>query len=181
MAFDNSELLFFTGFINENTFSNESDFCFGSLNPDTGELDFISVDSVGSLYCVPCNTGVMLYDFATTGNARGKAWYWENGKITEIIMQNKKETELVVYISPNGKYICSFMQAESQNGKLVERYSVYDTATGAFIKSFDWTFEDVNWGNGMRGFAFWDINEDTKSIYVYHKKESKLYQFYFGE
>jgi hypothetical protein len=39
----------------------------------------------------------------------------------------------------------------------------------------------VKWGDGMRGFAFFEINENSKSVYVYHERESKLYQLYFGE
>jgi hypothetical protein len=166
---NNSEFLFFIGSVR--TTPNDEKKCLGALNLQTGEVNFQTVAFNQYPKIVPCNAGVLVY-----GGGSGSAWYWENGKITEIVLRNKNETDLDMHISANGKYICSFMQVMS-NGNLVERYSVYDAETGAFIRSFDWTFDTVNWG----GFTFLDINEETKSVYVYDSHNgSNIYQFYFG-
>jgi hypothetical protein len=168
---DNSEFLFFFGSVR--TTPNSDKKCLGAFNLKTGEVGFEFGDFSGqSPHYVPCNTGVMVY-----GGGSGSAWYWENGKITEIVLKNERENDLDMRISANGKYICSFMEVVS-NGNLIERYSVYDIATGAFLKSFDWTFEIIIDG----GFTFLDINEETKSVYVCDSNNgSNLYQFYFGE
>jgi len=62
IAFDNTDLLFFNG-----TTINGP--CVGTINPETGEADFVSCTY--SMKIVPCNNGVMLYDYIEEDFAKG--------------------------------------------------------------------------------------------------------------
>lgn len=167
ISFSNTDLLFFRGYVDDES-------CVGTINPETGEADFVS--STYSMKTVPCNNGVMLYDYL----ANDTALYWECGKIYEITLNNPNEGELGAWISADGKYLCTFLWGKAEDNSLIERYSVYDTKSGEFIKSFDWKFNKKVGEQLPKGFYFMDINEDTQSVYVENTEDGELYQFYFG-
>lgn len=172
ISFSNTDLLFFRGYIEEGS-------CVGSFNPETCETNFTSCEY--SFVSVPCNNGVMLYDENANSDGRNSTvLYWECGDFYEIPLQNPKESEVCVYISANGKYICTYLWGKAQDRSLIERYSVYDVKSGAFLKSFDWTFKRKVGENLPKGFNLYDINEETQSIYVINSEDDELYQFYFG-
>lgn len=167
ISFKNTDLLFFRG-------STGNGDCVGSIDPETGEADFISCTY--SMKTVPCNNGVMLYDYRQNDTAL----YWECGKIYEIKLCDPNEGECGAYVSANGKYICTFMWGKAEDRRLIERYSVYDTKSGEFIKSFDWTFKKKVGDHLPKGFTFLDINEETQSVYLLNTEDNEKYQFYFG-
>ena len=167
IAFDNTDLLFFCG-------TTVNGPCVGTINPETGEADFVS--GTYSMKTVPCNNGVMVYDYRENNTAL----YWECGKIYEIPINNPKEGEVDAWVSADGEYFCTFLWGKTEDARLIERYSVYDTKTGEFIKSFDWTFNKKVGEQLPKGFQFYDINEETKSLYLENTEDGELYQFYFG-
>lgn len=167
ISFPDSDLLYFNG-----------DGFVGTINPETGEVDYVvSSDFLESNLC---NNGVLAY-----GNSREKddpVIYWENGTIYEIPLNNPRETEFdELYISANGTYICTYLWGKAEDDRLIERYSVYDTKSGEFIKSFDWTFNEKVGNRLPMGFTFLHIDEKTESVYVTDLKKGEFYQFYFGE
>ncbi len=167
IAFDNTDLLFFNG-------STVNGPCVGTINPETGEAEFVS--GTYSMKTVPCNNGVMLYDYRENITAL----YWECGKIYEIPINNSNEGEVGAWVSADGEYLCTFLWGKAEDNRLIERYSVYDTKSGEFIKSFDWTFNKKVGEQLPKGFQFYNINEETKSVYVENTEDGELYQFYFG-
>ncbi len=167
IAFDNTDLLFFRG-------STINGPCVGTINPETGEAEFVS--GTYSMKTVPCNNGVMLYDYLENDTAL----YWECGNLYEITLNNPNEGETGARISANGKYLCTFMWGKTEDDRLIERYSVYDTKSGEFIKSFDWTFNKKVGEYLPKGFTFLNINEETQSVYVTNTDDVELYQFCFG-
>ena len=172
IAFDNTELLFFQGNTSESA-------CIGSINPETGEIH--QIPAKHHYVSVPCNTGVMLYDYEEAQSASSTVLYWECGEFFKIPLQKPAECELNVYVSANGKYICTYLWGKTLDDRLVERYSVYDVKSGKFIKSFDWTFKKKVGDGHSNGFDFLKINEDKQSVYLRNTEEDKLYQFAFGE
>ncbi len=172
ISFSNTDLLFFRG-------HDENVNCVGSIDPETSKANYISCyDTMNS---VPCNTGVMLYDYAANLNGRDSTvLYWECGEIYKIPLQNPKESENHVYISANGKYICTYLWGKSQDSSLVERYSVYDVKSGEFIKSFDWTFQKKVGDIVPTGFSVFGVDETTQSVYLLNTEDKEIYQFYFG-
>ena len=168
LAFPNTDRLFIYGIGNGSSF-----IC--QVHSETGQADLTCYDS--SMMCVPCNTGVMLY--TDSGAESGTVLYWEDGEIYEIPLQNKKEAAGIVYISENGKYLCTEMDGKTKDGKWLKRYSVYDTKNGEYLKSFDWKFDRL--GTGYDGFYLSGLNDEAKSIYVIDRKTSDSYQFCFGE
>ncbi len=169
IAFDNTYLLFFRG-----TTINGP--CVGTINTETGEADFVICTY--SMKTVPCNNGVMLYDHMDNNTAL----YWECGKIYEITINNPKEGEVGAWVSADGEYLCTFLWGKAEDNRLIERYSVYDTKSGGFIKSFDWTFNNKKVGEQLpKGFRFCSINEETQSVYLENTEDGEFYQFYFGE
>ncbi len=172
ISFSNTDLLFFRGYTDEGS-------CVGSINPDTCMTDFIMCPS--SLKTVPCNAGVMLYDYGANSSGRSSTvLYWENGEIYEIPLQNPKESEVDVFVSANGKYICTYLWGKEKDNSLVERYSVYDIKSEEFVKNFDWTFNKKVGEQLPKGFSVLNIDETTKSVYLLNSEDSELYQFYFG-
>ncbi len=167
ISFKNTDLLFFRG-------ATKNGQCVGSINPETGEADFISCTN--SMKTVPCNNGVMLYDYLENNTAL----YWECGKIYEITLNNPNEGELGAWVSADGEYLCTFLWGKTEDDRLIERYSVYDTKSGEFIKSFDWTFNKKVGEQLPKGFQFYDINEETQSVYAKNTEDGELYQFCFG-
>lgn len=172
IAFDNTKLLFFQGDTQESA-------CIGSIDPETGAIQAISAKR--HYVSVPCNAGVMLYDYEEAQSASSTVLYWECGEIRRIPLKNPKESEVAVYVSANGKYICTYLWGKTQDEKLVERYSVYDVKSGNFLKSFDWTFQKPVGDKLPAGFSFININEETKSVYLKNTEDAQLYQFAFGE
>lgn len=167
----NTDLLFFSGF-------DGGEACVGSIDPETCKADFISCKSKRS---VLCNTGVMLYGTAAKNSGSSSTvWYWERGEFYEITLQNPAEIDFNVYVSANGKYICTYMWGTTEDSRLVERYSVYDVKSGKLIRSFDWTFKSKVIRTLPSGFTFWHINEETQSVYLRNTEDNELYQFYFG-
>lgn len=167
ISFDNTDLLFFRG-------ATRNGQCVGTINPETGEADFIRCSN--SMKTVPCNNGVMLYDYLENTTAL----YWECGKLYEITLNNPNEGECGAWVSANGEYLCTFLWGKAEDDRLIERYSVYDTKSKEFIKSFDWTFNKKVGEQLPKGFQFYNINEDTQSVYVENTEDGELYQFYFG-
>jgi len=167
IAFDNTDLLFFNG-----TTINGP--CVGTINPETGEADFVSCTY--SMKIVPCNNGVMLYDYIENNTAL----YWECGKIYEIPINNPNEGEAGAWVSADGEYFCTFLWGKAEDNRLIERYSVYDTKSGEFIKSFDWTFNKKVGELLPKGFQLYNINEETQSVYLGNTEDGEYYQFYFG-
>lgn len=167
IAFDNTDLLFFSG-------STINGPCVGTINPETGEADFVS--RTYSMKTLPCNNGVMLYDYIENNTAL----YWECGKIYEITINNSNEGEAGAWVSADGEYFCTFLWGKAEDNRLIERYSVYDTKSGEFIKSFDWTFNKRVLEQLPKGFQFYNINEETQSVYLENMEDGELYQFYFG-
>lgn len=172
ISFPNTDLLFFRG-------ATRNGDCAGSIDPETCKANFISCSN--TMKSVPCNKGMMLYDYGANSNERGSTvLYLEGGEIYKIPLQNPKESELGVYISANGKYICTFMWGKAQDNSLIERYSVYDVKSGAFIKSFDWTFQKKVGDTLSKGFSVLDVNETTQSVYLLNSEDDEVYQFNFG-
>lgn len=172
ISFKNTNLLFFRGATREGN-------CVGSIDTETSKANFISCSN--TMKSVLCNNGIMLYDYGANSNARGSTvLYWECGEIYKIPLQNPKESEVGVYISANGKYICTHLWGQSQDSSLVERYSVYDVKSGEFIKSFDWTFQKKVGDILPKGFSVLDVNETTQSVYLLNSEDDEVYQFYFG-
>lgn len=172
ISFKNTDLLFFRG-------ATKNGDCVGSIDPETCKASFISCSN--TIKTVPCNNGVMLYDYGANSNGRSSTvLYWECGEIYKIPLQNPKESELGVYISANGKYICTYLWGKAQDSSLVERYSVYDVKSGAFIKSFDWTFQKKVGDTLPKGFSVLDVNETTQSVYLLNSEDDEVYQFCFG-
>lgn len=167
ISFPDSDLLYFNG-----------DGFVGTINPETGEVDYVV--SSDFLESTLCNNGVLAY-----GHSREKddpVIYWENGTIYEIPLNNPRETEFdELYISANGTYICTFLRDKAEDDRLIERYSVYDTKSGEFIRSFDWTFNQKVGNRLPMGFTFLHIDEKTESVYVTDLDKGEYYQFYFGE
>lgn len=167
IAFSNTELLFFRGYTEEGK-------CIGSIDPETGEADFIICPY--SMKSVPCNNGVMLYDYLQNDTAL----YWECGTFYEIPLCNPDEGERNAWVSASGKYFCTYLWGKAEDDSLVERWSVYDTKSGKFLKSFDWTFNKKVAEHLPDGFLFAQINEETQSVYVKNTEDGEYYQFYFG-
>lgn len=167
ISFKNTDLLFFRG-------ATKNGNCVGSIDPENSRADFISCTY--SMKTVLCNNGVMLYDY----NPNETALYWEGGKIYEIKLGNPNEGECGAYVSANGKYICTLLWGKAEDSRLIERYSVYDTKSGEFIKSFDWTFKKKVGERLPKGFSFMNINEETQSVYLLNTEDNEMYQFYFG-
>ncbi len=172
IAFDNTELLFFQG-------GTSKGYCIGSIHPETGEIH--QIPAKRHYVSVPCNTGVMLYDYEEAKSASSTVLYWECGEIREIPLQKPAECEMNLQVSANGKYICTYLWGKAQDDRLMERYSVYDAKSGKFIKSFDWTFRKKVGETLPKGFLFLNMNEETKSVYLKNTEDDKLYQFAFGE
>ena len=171
IAFPDTELLFVQCF----GVSGGSDGCrIGSLDPKTGETDLTSCD-----WCtaVPCSTGVMLY--TDSGKDRTTVFYWENGTLRRIQLQNAKEATGSVFISDNGRYLCTEKAAQTKDGKWLTRYSVYDVKSGSFLRSFDWTFDRL--GTAWDGFYLSGVSEETQSLYLINRTDSHMYQFQFGD
>lgn len=172
ISFKNTDMLFFRG-------ATRNGNCVGSIDPETCKANFISCSN--TMKSVPCNNGMMLYDYDANSNERSSTvLYLEGGEIYKIPLKNPKESELGVYISANGKYICTYLWGKAQDSSLVERYSVYDVKSGEFIKSFDWTFNKKVGEYLPKGFSFLDINEETQSVYLLNSEDDEVYQFYFG-
>ena len=167
LSFNNTDLIFFRGYT-------ENGSCAGSLNLNTGEADYVA--STSSMVTLPCNNGVVLYDY----KANNTALYWENGEIYEISIQNPDEGETGAYASVNGKYLCTKLWGKTEDRKLIERYTIYDTKSNQMIKYFDWTFNKIVGDNLPNGFTFLDINEENKSIYMLNSEDGEIYQFCFG-
>ena len=176
IALENTDLLCFSGWAR----SPVGD-CFGSIDVKNKTADFVSCNN--STKSVLCNAGVMLYDYAAAREGRNSTvLYWECGKVYEIPLQNPKESELGVNISLNGMYICTYMRGKAEDGRLVERYSVYDTKSGRLVKSFDWTAAKMKADDHTnKALPFVYINEETESAYFYNNEVKKYYQFYFGD
>ncbi len=172
ISFKNTDMLFFRG-------ATRNGDCVGSIDPETCTASFISCSN--TMKIVPCNNGIMLYDYGANSNERSSTvLYWECGEIYKIPLQNPKESELGVYISANGKYICTCLWGKAQDSSLVERYSVYDVKSGVFLKSFDWTFQKKVSDILPEGFSVLDVNETTQSVYLLNSEDDEVYQFYFG-
>lgn len=172
IAFDNTALLFFQG----NTPQGN---CIGSINPETGEIH--QIPAKHHYVSVPCNTGVMLYDYEEAKSASSTVLYWERGDFFKIPLQKPAECEMNMQVSANGKYICTYLWGKTQDARLMERYSVYDVKSGNIIKSFDWTFQKKVGENLPKGFDFMQISEETQSVYLRNTEDDKVYQFAFGE
>lgn len=167
ISFENTDKLFFRGTTNKGN-------CIGSIDAEKCEADYIYCPN--TMKEILCNKGVMLYDY----NPNDTVLYWECGKINEIKVNNPNECECGAFISANGKYICTFLWGKTEESFLIERYSVYDTHSCNFIKSFDWTFNKKVGDNLPKGFSIIEINEEDQCIYANNTEDNKLYKFSFG-
>ncbi len=171
MAFPNTDLLFVKCFAVSG--GNSGECRIGTLNPETGETDLISCNWGNEL---PCNTGVLYY--SDSKKSGSKVLYWECGKIREIQLKNIKET-YGVYLSENGRYLCTQMDSLTKDNRLISRFSVYDIRSGAFLRSFDRTFDSAS--SVYDGLAMIGVSEETQSLYLENRKNFDFYQFRFGE
>lgn len=175
LSFPNSDLLFFCGY------NHAGKHCVGSIDPKTGLCDVMS----GSEWSiVPCSTGVIAYDcWAAFSGTSGTVYYWESGVYKKITPQKPNEAQDEVYVSPNGKYICTLLRGKAKDGRYMERYSVYNIQTAAFLRSFDWTFSEKAGLQQPKGFTFVGFDEAAECLYleIIGGGKADTYQFSFGE
>ena len=166
-----SDLLFFRGGTGNGKHG------IGSIQPDTKEIKFTPCDASE---IVSCKAGVMLYDYdAALKHRSSTVIYWENGEVFQIPLKNAKESDQTVFISPNGKYICTMMNGTAKDGKKMVRCSVYDVRKGTFIKSFDRIFDTAyQYTNELLRFIGFD--EENQCFYAENRTDYHTYRFDFG-
>lgn len=176
VCFDNTDKLLFLGY-------HKDKHCVGWFNTKECSFQFIENNSMQMAFA---NNGVLLYDNSANYDHRESiALYCEQGMIYEIPFHKAQESESPVQISANGLYICTQMQGKSEDGHLVERYSIYDVKSGKQVNYLDWTFKDVSYTDSSRskGFTYIGIDERNHFLYlqysIHHTFE--FYKYYFGE
>lgn len=147
--------------------------CIGTLDPARGEPEFIPTADGSTMRT---NTGVLFYD----GWGKSKTvQYWEDGTVFRFDLQNKKEAENRKYISPNGKYLCTYLFGKTKDGFLTERFFIYDIKGCKLISGFDRVYETKGWD----GAIFLGFDEDAARIYFERIDLGKFefIEYRFGE
>ncbi len=173
IALQNTELVLFRGY----TAINQP--CFGSIDPETGAVSITKCSE--TLDALPCKNGVLLYERgAFQSDSEKTVYYWECGEVYSFTLGHARETEYEPVLSPHGKYLCTVLKGKTKEGKLTERYSVYDIHSGTLLRTLDRDFPQ-SYENGIAGFKILGIDEDAQCVYLEDRKTLEFYRFDFGE
>lgn len=152
--------------------------CIGCIDTGTGQVSYFKTASDKP---VLCRKGIL---FAHTGSVsfekQYKDYYYENGQLYRIPLNSAAEAFNEPALSPDGTYLCTNTAGKSSDGKVWERWSVYDVKSGKQLRRFDWTFDAPYTGSSLIGFLYAGIDEAAQSIYLLDKQTLAFYRYDFG-